>query len=99
MVLVGSTIRSPCTSVLAGGRSARAADGGQRLRPRDRRVSLRPAHQGSTCGADGIEEVGEIVTDATVIRVVRIDDVPYAVTDNGVTAYRLSDLSRIGTTA
>lgn len=49
--------------------------------------------------ADGIEEVGEIVTDAAVIRVVRLDDVLYAVTDNGVTAYRLSDLSEIGTTA
>lgn len=49
--------------------------------------------------AEGIEEVGEIVTDAQVIRVVRIDDVLYAVTDSGVTAYRLSDLSMIGTTA
>lgn len=49
--------------------------------------------------AEGIEEVGEIVTDAQVIRVVRIDDVLYAVTDSGVTGYRLSDLSMIGTTA
>jgi len=48
--------------------------------------------------ADGIEEVGEIVTDVPIIRVVRIDDVLYAVSDSGVTAYRLSDLSEISAT-
>lgn len=48
--------------------------------------------------AEGIEEVGEIITDVPVIRVVRIDDVLYAVTDSGVAAYRVSDLSEIGTT-
>ena len=49
------------------GRSARAADGGQRL-TRDRRVSLRPAHRVLRVGADGIGKSGEIVTDATVIQ-------------------------------
>ncbi len=45
--------------------------------------------------ATGIEEVGEIETSEAVIRVVRIDDVIYAVSDTGVKAYRLSDLSEI----
>jgi len=43
--------------------------------------------------ADGIEELGAIRTDGTVIRTSRIGDVLYAVSPDHVTAYRLSDLS------
>jgi len=46
-------------------------------------------------GPGGIEVIGEIHTTEPVLRTVRIGDVLYAVGDNGVTAYRLSDLSEI----
>lgn len=46
-------------------------------------------------GPDGIEEVGVIKTDGTVIRTARIGDVLYAVSPDHVTAYRLDDLSVI----
>jgi len=44
----------------------------------------------------GIEVLGEIQTDEPVIRTARIGDVLYAVSDNHVTAYRISDLTQIG---
>jgi uncharacterized secreted protein with C-terminal beta-propeller domain len=47
--------------------------------------------------ADGITVLGEIHTDEPVIRTVRIGDVLYAVSDNQVTAYSLTDFSKIGT--
>ena len=47
----------------------------------------------------GLEVVGEIHPTDSVRRTVRIGDVLYAVGDTSVTAYRLSDLSEIGTTA
>ncbi len=47
----------------------------------------------------GLEVVGEIQPTDSVQRTVRIGDVLYAVGDTSVTAYRLSDLSEIGTTA
>ncbi len=47
----------------------------------------------------GLEVVGEIHPTDSVQRTVRIGDVLYAVGDTTVTAYRLSDLSQIGTTA
>lgn len=47
----------------------------------------------------GIEVIGEIHPDEPVLRTVRIGDVLYAVGDNTVAAYRLSDLSEIGSTA
>jgi len=50
-------------------------------------------------GPNGIEVVGEIHTDEPVLRTVRIGDVLYAVGDTSVTAYRLSDLSEIGSSA
>jgi uncharacterized secreted protein with C-terminal beta-propeller domain len=50
-------------------------------------------------GPGGIDVIGEIHTTEPVLRTVRIGDVIYAVGDNGVTAYRLSDLSEIGSTA
>lgn len=50
-------------------------------------------------GPAGLEVVGEIHPRDSVQRTVRIGDVLYAVGDTTVTAYRLSDLSEIGTTA
>ena len=50
-------------------------------------------------GPTGLEVVGEIHPSESVQRTVRIGDVLYAVGDTSVTAYRLSDLSEIGTTA
>ncbi len=50
-------------------------------------------------GPTGLEVVGEIHPTESVQRTVRIGDVLYAVGDTSVTAYRLSDLSEIGTTA
>jgi uncharacterized secreted protein with C-terminal beta-propeller domain len=50
-------------------------------------------------GPAGLESVGEIHPGESVQRTVRIGDVLYAVGDTSVTAYRLSDLSEIGTTA
>ena len=49
-------------------------------------------------GADGIAVIGEIDTDSAVLRTVRIGDVLYAVSDDHVTAYSLTDLSEIGRT-
>jgi len=50
-------------------------------------------------GPDGIEVLGEIHPAEPALRAVRIGDVLYAVSDTSVTAYRLSDLSEIGSTA
>ena len=50
-------------------------------------------------GPTGLTVVGEIHPSESVQRTVRIGDVLYAVGDTGVTAYRLSDLAEIGTTA
>jgi uncharacterized secreted protein with C-terminal beta-propeller domain len=47
----------------------------------------------------GIEVIGDIHTDQSVFRTVRIGDVLYAVSDTSVTAYSLSDLSEIGSSA
>jgi uncharacterized secreted protein with C-terminal beta-propeller domain len=47
----------------------------------------------------GLEVVGDIHTDQSVFRTVRIGDVLYAVSDTSVTAYSLSDLSQIGSSA
>ena len=47
----------------------------------------------------GLETVGEIHPDEPTLRTVRIGDVLYAVGDTTVTAYRISDLGRIGTSA
>ncbi len=44
----------------------------------------------------GIEVIGEIHTDEPVLRTVRIGDVLYAVGETSVTAYRVSDLTEIG---
>ena len=49
-------------------------------------------------GADGVDVLGEIHSDATVLRTVRIGDVLYAVSDDRVTAYSLTDFSEIGRT-
>lgn len=49
-------------------------------------------------GPNGIDVVGEIHTDAPVLRTVRIGDVLYAITDTSVTAYRIGDLAEIGRT-
>lgn len=49
--------------------------------------------------ASGIEVLGEIRTDQSVFRTVRIGDVLYAVSDTSVTAYNISDLSLIGNSA
>jgi hypothetical protein len=49
--------------------------------------------------ADGIEVIGEIRTDQSVFRTVRIGDVLYAVSDTSVTAYNISDLSLVGSSA
>jgi uncharacterized secreted protein with C-terminal beta-propeller domain len=49
--------------------------------------------------ADGIEVLGDIHTDQSVFRTVRVGDVLYAVSDSAVTAYSLSDLSQIGSSA
>jgi uncharacterized secreted protein with C-terminal beta-propeller domain len=48
---------------------------------------------------DGIEVVGEIHPDEPVLRTVRLGDVLYAVGDTSVTAYRVGDLSQIGSSA
>jgi len=50
-------------------------------------------------GPAGIEVVGEIHPDEQTLRTVRIGDVLYAVGDTTVTAYRISDLSEIGSSA
>ena len=51
-------------------------------------------------GPTGLTVVGEIHPSQSIQRTVRIGDVLYAVgDDNSVTAYRLSDLAQIGTTA
>jgi len=47
----------------------------------------------------GLEVIGDIHTDQSVFRTVRIGDVLYAVSDTAVTAYSLSDLSQIGSSA
>ena len=44
----------------------------------------------------GLEVIGDINTDQSVFRTVRVGDVLYAVSDSAVTAYSLSDLSPIG---
>ena len=49
--------------------------------------------------ASGIEVLGEIRTDQSVFRTVRIGDVLYAISDTSVTAYNISDLSLIGSSA
>lgn len=49
-------------------------------------------------GAGGVDVLGEIHSDATVLRTVRIGDVLYAVSDDRVTAYSLTDFSEIGRT-
>ncbi len=49
--------------------------------------------------AGGIEVIGEIRTDQAVFRTVRICEVLYAVSDTSVTAYNISDLSLIGSSA
>ena len=48
---------------------------------------------------DGIETVGEIHPGEPTLRTIRIGDVLYAVGDTSVTAYRVSDLSEIGSSA
>jgi uncharacterized secreted protein with C-terminal beta-propeller domain len=48
--------------------------------------------------AGGIEVLGDIHTDQSVFRTVRIGDVLYAISDSAVTAYSLSDLTQIGST-
>ncbi|MCW1957840.1 MAG: beta-propeller domain-containing protein [Mycobacterium sp.] len=50
-------------------------------------------------GPDGLEVVGEIHPTEPTLRTVRIGDVLYAVGDTTVTAYRISDLSQIGSNA
>lgn len=50
-------------------------------------------------GPDGLEVVGEIHPAEPTLRTVRIGDVLYAVGDTTVTAYRISDLSEVGTSA
>ena len=49
-------------------------------------------------GAGGVDVLGEIHSDSTVLRTVRIGDVLYAVSDDRVTAYSLTDFSEIGRT-
>lgn len=49
--------------------------------------------------ASGIEVLGEIRTDQSVFRTVRIGDVLYAISDSSVTAYNISDLTQIGSSA
>ena len=46
--------------------------------------------------ANGIEVLGEIHSDQAVFRTVRIDNVLYAISESGVTAYSLEDFSAIG---
>ncbi len=46
--------------------------------------------------ANGIEVLGEIHADQAVFRTVRIDNVLYAISESGVTAYSLKDFSAIG---
>ena len=46
--------------------------------------------------ASGIEVLGEIHSDQAVFRSVRIDNVLYAISESGVTAYSLEDFSAIG---
>ncbi len=45
---------------------------------------------------NGIEVLGEIHSDQAVFRTVRIDNVLYAISESGVTAYSLQDFSVIG---
>ena len=45
---------------------------------------------------DGLDVIGEIRTGEPVLRTVRIGDVLYAVGDTSVTAYRVSDLTELG---
>jgi len=47
----------------------------------------------------GLEVIGDIHTDQSVFRTVRIGDVLYAVSDSAVTAYSLSDLTQIGSSS
>jgi uncharacterized secreted protein with C-terminal beta-propeller domain len=49
--------------------------------------------------ASGIEVLGEIRTDQSVFRTVRIGDVLYAISDTSVTAYNIGDLTPIGSSA
>jgi uncharacterized secreted protein with C-terminal beta-propeller domain len=49
--------------------------------------------------ASGIEVLGEIRTDQSVFRTVRIGEVLYAISDSSVTAYNISDLTQIGSSA
>ncbi len=49
--------------------------------------------------ANGIESIGTIMTDGSVLRTARIGDVLYAVSADHVTAYNLTDLSEISSTA
>ncbi len=46
--------------------------------------------------ANGIEVLGEIHAEQAVFRTVRIDNVLYAISESGVTAYSLKDFSAIG---
>jgi len=48
---------------------------------------------------NGLEVLGDIHTDQSVFRTVRIGEVLYAVSDTSVTAYSLSDLTQIGNSA
>ncbi len=49
-------------------------------------------------GDDGVDVLGVIHSDSAVLRTVRIGDVLYAVSDDRVTAYSLTDFSEIGRT-
>ena len=46
----------------------------------------------------GLEAIGDIHTDQSVFRTVRIGDVLYAISDSAVTAYSVTDLTQIGST-
>jgi uncharacterized secreted protein with C-terminal beta-propeller domain len=50
-------------------------------------------------GPDGIAVVGEIHPPESAVRTIRIGEVLYVVGETSVTAYRISDLSEIGSTA
>lgn len=50
-------------------------------------------------GPNGIDVIGEIHPAEPTLRTVRIGDVLYAVGDTSVTAYRISDLSEVGSSA
>ena len=49
--------------------------------------------------ASGIEVLGDIHTDQSVFRTVRVGDVLYAVSDTSLTAYSLTDLTQISSAA